>query len=129
MKAEELVVGCVVVDPSAPVPPNKAYFVVRYVTDPEIGPWILEQVAGRRARTIHLPAIERLTLAPSDTLVGKHVRLHLRFSGSTVSGTFECVEYTEYFFDPENTMRQVPVSFTLDGEVYPIATIERLEVL
>ena len=129
MKAEELVVGCVVVDASAPVPPNKAYFVVRSVADPEIGPWVLEQVAGRRSRTIHLPAIEQLTLAPSDTLVGKQVKFHLRFSGSSVSGTFECTEYTEYFFDPENAARQVPVSFVLDGEVYPIATIERVEVL
>lgn len=130
MQATDLTVGTIVFDPSAPVPPNKAYFRVVDVVDPQIGPWTLEQVAGRKRRTITLPKVHELEPHEADmgldALIGKRVRFVLRF-GSHATGTFECTEYLDLEVGDETL--PMPHSFLLDGEVYPVVDVKRIEVL
>ena len=130
MKAEELTVGSVVFDASAPVPDNRKFFKVLSVRDPQIGPWVLEQIASGAHRTIQLPVLEQLRLTdeddPIESLVGCRVRFQLKF-GSQATGTFQCVEYTEFLLG--DVPWKVPKAFILDGEEYPIGDIAQVEVL
>jgi hypothetical protein len=130
MRADEMTVGRIVFDPTAPVPANKAYFKVVEAYDEQLGPWVLEQLAGRKRRTVHLPKLDELEPHTADFgihgLIGQKVRLHLRF-GSQATGQFECVEYHELFLPA--LVERIPVSYLLDGEVYPVADVTRIEVL
>jgi hypothetical protein len=130
MIAEQMQVGTVVFDTSAPVPDNRKFFKIVEARDAEIGPWVLEQVVGGARRPVQLTKLTQLRPVdeddPYEALVGCQVRFALRF-GSTASGVFQCVEYSEFALNGADVL--VPIAFVLDGEVYPLADIAAVEVL
>lgn len=130
MTPAQMIPGTVVFDPHAKVPANQSFFTIVEVHDPEIGPWVLEQVAGGTRRTIHLPVIDELEVPEPDglfsELIGADIKLHMTF-GSRITGRLERVEVTSFKLDGE--LEYVATGFVVDEELYPIDQVEALDVL
>ena len=132
MQVEELSLGMVVFDTQIgrKVPKHMSYFYVRECHDPELGPWVLEQVASGARRTIHLMQVEGLRAPVEDglysELIGQELSLEMKF-GSTVTGTLHHVELTE--FEMRGNMEPVVVGFVLDAELHPIQQVAKVVVV
>lgn len=127
MNAADMSIGQIVFDPAARVPQAYAFFKVVECRDTDLGPWVIEQVRGRKRATVSLVDIERLQEHVDDGglsgLVGRPVLLSLRF-GSQTSGVFEGIEHVTVSVRGEVVL--VPRQIVVDGEIYPIEDVEEV---
>ena len=113
---------------------GRNHFRVIEAVDAEIGPWVLEKVAGgstRRVDLVQAESFEPVTRAISvadgfEGLIGRKVKLHMKF-GTHLTGVVEAVNYSEFVV--AQTKHRVPFEFVLVGEVFPVAEVERVELV
>lgn len=133
MQAAELTPGTVVYDGGLDsVPHERRFFRVVKGMHPQVGPWVLEQVASKHQRTVVLGQIDRLepvdaepfVRANFDGLVGKTVRLKTKW-GSTLTGEVGAIEYFEFRVNEQ--VFRLPQRIVLGGDLFEIDQIEGIE--
>lgn len=135
MKPNRLVVGKVVKDPGATrIPEENRYFQCVEVSDPDVGPWRMQNISSQEYVTFEYSRVERLievagepfVSANFEGLLGQKVRLWMRF-GSKPTGVVQKVRHFRVAYGDEEFV--IPVELIVSGMAFPLEQVERIERL